>query len=202
MDEFLISRIRDPGTGGFVDPGPRSCRGRLSAPADLRGWCWRMAMPSCHRAVHRGDDGRDRGAPHRPLGPPEQRAAHREDEEQHGPDQRGPQAAPRGAEGMQADAGAVADALTDDVHHLRDDQRVGRRQIGRASGPSPLGSATSSTTPHSSPDPARPPPSSRQKCGRCRGERRRIRAASGSATRPIPKNTIMNGPISVLAACT
>jgi len=48
----------------------------------------------------------------------------------------------------------------------------------------------------------KPALTSTQNSGSQRGERRRIRAASGNVTRLIPKKTIMTGPISVLAACT
>jgi hypothetical protein len=51
--------------------------------------------------------------------------------------------------------------------------------------PSLLGSATSRTTPHASPSKVRAMVNSTQKAGMCRGDRRKIRAASGSATRPI-----------------
>ena len=38
--------------------------------------------------------------------------------------------------------------------------------------------------------------------GKCRGERRRTRAASGIATSDIPRNKMVIGPNKVAAACT
>ena len=100
---------------------------------------------------------------------------------------------------MQADGGAVADALgrrrtpTAAPAGDRSAARSGQAARPRAlSAPPPA-----ATAPQASPATASPPLTSRQNSGRCRGERRRTRAASGMATSDIPRNRIVIGPISV-----
>jgi hypothetical protein len=79
---------------------------------------------------------------------------------------------------------------------------VGRHTEPSIACPSPLGRATSSTTVHATASTPSPVLTSAQNIGKCRGERRSTRAASGRVTRPMPKKTTMKGPISVLAAWT
>ena len=109
--------------------------------------------------------------------------------------------APRACRPMLA---AVADALADDVHHLRDDQRD-RSPPDRAEQPGaePLGHRQQhDERPRAARSTVSPPLTSMQNSGRCRGERRSTRAASGMATRDIPRNKIVIGPNSVYEACT